>query len=384
MYVKKTGSRRKLENGSMDDRCLISVIIPVYNAEQTVNRAVESVLLQMNGQVELILVDDGSKDGSGAICDEYSRNNPGVQVVHKVNGGLSTARNAGMNVATGEYIVFLDADDYLDINTCERLAAVIQANRPDCIVFGMKYINCAGEATSSSNKIPKGTLLNKAVLKDLILPPLLNLCKDDDHFILEFSCNKVYRREIIEQHSVWFDEGRRIWEDRPFVVHYLKHCENLYAMEECFYNYVDVAGSLSRQYNMAYFDIILANYHHYTKLFSDWYDFGTQYVKNYWCRAIENMIFRSLEQENLRNEIERNILNTLKKDVVIDWYAERSPEKPFDKKMSQLVTSGKPEKALSCYKKKAKQKRRQMHLARNINCIKQGLREITKWIFLKK
>lgn len=362
----------------MEKELVISVVVPIYNAEKFVRRAVESVLCQMDGRIELILVDDGSRDTSGSICDEYSERCPLVRTVHKVNGGLSSARNAGMAVAQGEYIVFLDADDYLDSNTCDELIKVIRAAQPDCIEFGLKYISSTGYITRSMHKVPKGVLLDQATIQNIILPPLLSICKDDDHFIREFAWNKVYRREIIEKYSVWFDEGRRIWEDRPFVVHYLKYCNSFYSMEEWFYNYVDVAGSLSRRYSMEFFDVIMANFRHYKGLYGDQYDFNTEYVNNYWCHAIENIILLSLEQKNFRDQIEQNVLNTLKKEQVIHWFSNRVPENKFEKETSKLVTAGKAEEALQFYVKKAKKERRRKNFENAKGRVKQGLRKILR------
>ena len=109
----------------MQDNTLISMIIPVYNGEKTLHRAVESVLPQSNGSVEIILVNDGSTDGSGAVCDAYLQKSANVKVIHKINGGISSARNAGIAAAHGEYLMFLDADDFLDADTCDEIIKII-------------------------------------------------------------------------------------------------------------------------------------------------------------------------------------------------------------------------------------------------------------------
>jgi glycosyltransferase involved in cell wall biosynthesis len=93
---------------------LISVIIPVYKVEKYINRCVESVLVQNYHNIEVILVDDGSPDNCGIICDRYADKDSRVKVIHKTNGGLSDARNAGLNIATGQYICFIDSDDYIE------------------------------------------------------------------------------------------------------------------------------------------------------------------------------------------------------------------------------------------------------------------------------
>ncbi len=341
----------------MSNEILISVIIPVYNAEQFIDRAVQSVLCQMDGSIELILVDDGSTDQSGAICDVYAKSNQNVQVVHKANGGLSSARNAGIAIARGVYLMFLDADDYLEAEACREISNVIRKYHPDCIDFGWRYISNGEPQPPAFHKLPKNQLLGENELKEQILPPLLNLRNDPDHFIFDFSCMKVFRRDIIQDNQIVFDEGRRIWEDRPFVVQYLNYCRSFYALDQCFYNYVDVPGSLSRKYSMDFFRIILENFRLYKRLYGDAYDFDTEYVNTHWCHSIENMIFRSLEQTENAEQIRKNILETLQDAQVVHWYAKRKPENEFEHRMSQLVISGRCSEALSRYEKKRKKER---------------------------
>lgn len=360
----------------MGNKLIISVIIPIYNAEKYIRRSVESVLCQMDGRIELILINDGSTDNTGVICDEYGMKNPLIRVVHKVNGGACSARNAGIAVATGEYIAFMDVDDYLEPNALSEIIKVIRVHRPDCIDFGWKYVNRFGDMTSNLHKLPKNILLGEEVLRDTIIPPLLHLCKNDDHFIYEFLWNKVYRRDVIESNSVFFDEGRRTWEDRLFIAQYLKYCRNYYSMNLCFYHYIYAEGSLSQQYSMDYFRIILASFREYLRLYGDEYDFDTQYVNNHWCHAIENVIFRSLEQTQNREDIKCNIIDTLHEEQVVYWYANRMPQDAFEKKVSALVVAGKAEEALRGYEKRLAQKRRHQTVSSVKNLIKRGLRKI--------
>lgn len=362
----------------MDHRLVVSVVIPVYNAEKYIERAIESVLCQLNGQVELILVDDGAHDSSGKICDAYAVKHRDIHVIHKVNGGSSSARNAGMAVAKGEYIAFMDADDYLEPETCQELIKVIEAYRPDCIDFGWKYVSCTGEISNNLHKLPKGVLLGDDVLRNTILPPLLHLCADNGCLIYEFTWNKVYRREIIKSKSVSFDEGRRTWEDRIFVATYLKYCHNYYSMNECFYNYVYAPGSLSQQYSLDLFRIILVSFQQYVQLYGDEYDFDTQYVNNHWCCAIESMIVRSLDQTQDVEVIKSNILNTLRQEQVIHWFANRTPENEFEKQVSALVVAGKVEEALRGYEKEMVRKRRRQTASDIKGLIKRGVRKIVR------
>ena len=101
--------------------CKVSVIVPVYNVEDYIRECLDSLINQTLTDIEIILVDDGSKDLSGTICDEYAKKDCRIKVIHKENGGQSSARNAGLKVSTGEYILFVDSDDYIVENTLETL-----------------------------------------------------------------------------------------------------------------------------------------------------------------------------------------------------------------------------------------------------------------------
>lgn len=339
----------------MENEILISVIVPVYNAEEYLDRAVQSVLCQMDGSIELILVNDGSKDRSGALCDAYAAEHPDIRVIHKENGGTSSAKNMGIQTAVGQYITFMDCDDYLEPNTYAEIQKVILQHEPDCIDFGWRYIRNGEPISPAFHKLPKNVLLDEGELRERILPPLLNLCQDPDHFIFDFCCNKVFRAEIIRRHNILFDTDKRVWEDRTFLLRHLKYSKTYYAMDRWFYNYVFIPNSLSQRYSMDFFRIILANFRHYAELFGDQFDFDSQYVNDYWCHAIENMIFRSLEQTENAGQIRQNILETLADNQVLHWYARRKPRNNFERRMSGLVASGRREKALEQYAKRKKQ-----------------------------
>ena len=124
----------------------ISVIIPVYNAEATLKKCVDSVLMQQYADFEVILVDDGSKDGSFQICDEYAREDSRVTVIHKENGGVSSARNAALEIAKGERILFLDADDYLD----KSFFNGVKESTEDLLIRGISFFSKLGKFFSTS------------------------------------------------------------------------------------------------------------------------------------------------------------------------------------------------------------------------------------------
>ncbi len=120
----------------MEQDCLISVIVPVYNVEQYLSRCVDSILAQTYQNLEIILVDDGTKDNSDKICDDYAARDSRIKVIHKENGGLSSARNAGIDAATGEYLAFVDSDDWIEPDMYEKMLGLIEK-------YGVKLV-CAG------------------------------------------------------------------------------------------------------------------------------------------------------------------------------------------------------------------------------------------------
>ena len=129
----------------MYEKKKISVVVPIYNVEKYLPECIESVQNQSYMNLEIILVDDGSPDNSGKIADEYAKKDGRIKVIHKKNGGLSDARNAGIEVATGDYIMFLDSDDLLTADACKVLEEKIEKENADYVIGN--YINCHEDGT---------------------------------------------------------------------------------------------------------------------------------------------------------------------------------------------------------------------------------------------
>lgn len=331
--------------------CVVSVIVPIFNAEKYIKKGIESLLNQTTKDIEIVLVDDGSTDNSGKICDQYKKF-PNIKVIHKENGGLCTARNAGLKHAEGKYISFMDADDYMDLNAYEEIINVLENNDIDILDFGWRYISNTGEKTENFHENPKNVLLDIKYIKAEILPPLLNLQEDRSKFVYDFAWNKIYKKEMIDQYQIEFDEKRRTWEDRIFIVEFLKYARNYYCMNQCFYNYVSVQQSLSRRYNEQYLELILKNYNLYIRLFGDEYDFSTQYVTDYWSNSIENMIMQQLRVKDEHVEVLENIKKILQDEQVKFWYKYRTKKDSIDKEISDYLENNQYEQVITIYKKK--------------------------------
>lgn len=177
---------------------LISVIIPIYKVEQYFDECVESIIKQTFKNLEIILVDDGSPDGCPRMCDEWARKDERIRVVHKKNGGLSSARNAGMDVATGEYVSFVDSDDFITQDALQNLYERMQGDESVGIVSGMIYRYQDG---NTSNFKQAWTLTEEKIIpaKDFLLE---TMSQETSYTVW----NKLYKREILDE--VRFREGR--------------------------------------------------------------------------------------------------------------------------------------------------------------------------------
>lgn len=193
----------------------VSVIVPVYNAEGGVSRGVESILAQSFQDFELILVDDGSTDNSGAICDNYAQHGR-VKVIHQENAGVSAARNAGLRVAQGEWVTFVDSDDIVLDGFLESLVAAV--NRDELI--DLAYCGYAiVEGATSIKTYRSATYIGKEQLHDaLSTTKLLYRCSP---------WGKLFRRSIITDNGLQFDENLTISEDRLFLYQYLIHVQGV-------------------------------------------------------------------------------------------------------------------------------------------------------------
>ena len=188
----------------------ISVIVPVYNAEKVVSRGIDSILAQRFKDFELILVDDGSRDGSGAICDGYAARNSRVKVIHQDNAGVSAARNAGLKVAQGAWVTFIDSDDMVLDGFLEALVdAVNRDERIDLAYCGYAIV----ERNTSIKTYRTTTYIGEDQLHDAL-----------SQTNLLYRCSpwaKLFRRSIIVDHGLQFDTNLTISEDRLFLYHYL-------------------------------------------------------------------------------------------------------------------------------------------------------------------
>lgn len=215
---------------------LLSVIIPVYNVEKYIHKCLNTLINQITSDVEIICVDDGSTDNSGKICDEYARHNADVHVYHKANGGVASARNLGLSKARGEYIAWVDPDDYVSPNWFSRLREILNRDSPECVFFDY-YTNYYGKITEEHSGF-SGKLSKELLIFEL----------SSDKRIESEMWLKVISRKIFQNLS--FDESAIILEDYGMTTNIALLANNIVAIPDCLYYYVRRKESLVNHVSM--------------------------------------------------------------------------------------------------------------------------------------
>ena len=198
----------------------VSIICPVYNVERYLNRCIDSILRQTNGDFELILIDDGSPDNSGKICDEYARNDKRIIVIHQPNGGVSSARNVGLRHAKGEWIAFIDSDDWVDDSFLEPIIG--NDNNTEFIHFGWVRENPKTGPVAVSIK-EKGVFETK----DLFSLSMWS----------SFCWSFFFKNEIIKKYTLSFNEKLKFSEDRLFIMQYATLAQRMRYLDATPYHY---------------------------------------------------------------------------------------------------------------------------------------------------
>ncbi|MDR3313823.1 MAG: glycosyltransferase [Oscillospiraceae bacterium] len=216
---------------------IISVIVPVFNAAAYLDECVHSVLAQRFAQWELLLVDDGSADASPGLCDQWAARDPRIHAIHQPNGGVSAARNAGLALARGEYLAFLDADDCLTPDFLAVLYEQAEDHAADLSICTFRNFaqGWEGDAVACPG-LPAGGFDRRVILGDMALLLMrFNCCNS--------ICTKLFRRSIVEENALCLPPGRTHGEDREFLLRYLAHCGRAAYTPQALYRYRVVPGS---------------------------------------------------------------------------------------------------------------------------------------------
>ena len=241
----------------------LSIIIPVYNTESYIDRCVNSLIRQIKPDIEILLIDDGSTDNSKQICDTYAGKYEYIKVFHKANGGLASARNKGINEATGQYITFLDSDDWLDNDALTEFLSIIDAFEPDMIGFGSKRSN--GKKSYNFRRQPWRKDLTTEM--NNIQADMINDRKLFEFGILRSACMHIFKKAIIDKSRLRFQSEREILnEDYLFVTTFILLSKTYYNCTQCFYNYYNRSNSLTTSYIENMYERKMALYKKYETL----------------------------------------------------------------------------------------------------------------------
>lgn len=220
---------------------IISVVIPIYNVEKYLKDCVDSIINQTYKELEIILVDDGSPDNCGEICDEYAKLDKRIKVIHKKNGGLSDARNKGMSIATGKYIVFIDSDDIASLDMITRMYEKIKNDNSDICVCNVYRITENKKSLQSSVEEDELVDLGKYGVNDYIVNYMLN---NDKHRYCAW--NRMYRRDLIAANNLIFEPNKEIHsEDLLFNLYCLMYAKKISFVGKPLYEHYIREGTIS-------------------------------------------------------------------------------------------------------------------------------------------
>lgn len=228
---------------------LVSVIMPVYNVEKYVGNSIESILKQTYDNFELIIVIDGSPDNSGSIAEKYSQKDSRINVIYKDNGGLSDARNCGIDKANGDYIYFLDSDDYIENNLLDISVNNAEIHKLDITVFGFyaDYEDYNGEVVSSKAISPLKGIYNKDNIHKITLD-------DEFHNYIGYAWNKLYKSNVIKENKIRFIKGLSLIEDIEFNYLAVKYAIKIGFIDKALYHYMQRQRTtlVNEKYNNLY------------------------------------------------------------------------------------------------------------------------------------
>lgn len=232
----------------------ISIIVPVYKVENELPRCVESLINQTYKNIEIILVDDGSPDNCPIICDEYAKKEKRIQVIHRENGGLSEARNSGLANVTGQYILFVDSDDYIELDTCEKFIDALKEDMPDIVVGD--YIE--EREYKAIPHVHREIEVEKLYSAETYLQKTI----DNEEIHLE-ACFNLYKTSFWKENGFLFKNGI-LHEDMQLIPQVFLNAKQIQYVNHPFYHYIIREGSIMNQNNRE------KRYENVMEIYSEW------------------------------------------------------------------------------------------------------------------
>ena len=295
----------------------ISVIVPVYNVEEFLEQCLESIVTQTYIDLEIILVNDGSTDQSSKICDDFVKRDPRVKLIHQINGGVSSARNIGIKVATGEYITFVDSDDWLEKEMYQKMMYAVKIQNESevimCDFINEKY-DCQEKITAN---IRDGFYVKQDIVKELY--PTLLVTEDLGRLPIVSACICIFKKELFLNNKIAFDVDLRYVEDYLFMATIMLYTNSFYYLKDYYgYHYRQYEISRSKKYQPKWWDNFLLLNDKLSLLLSqdENYDFSRQ-IK---FQLIHSALFVSsaiFHSNNLKTKEKLILLKKLFNDSVL-------------------------------------------------------------------
>lgn len=310
---------------------LISVIVPVYNVEDYLTKCVNSIQNQSYKNLEIILVDDESPDNCPKMCDDFAKNDPRIKVIHKKNGGLGFARNSGLEITTGDYVTFVDSDDWISETHIESLYNTITSQDADLVIGGHTAVYANDDVvlypTLLEQKIYKSDEIKEQILLPLVGP---DLDFKNDLQVNASSCMNLYKMQIIRENNIKFISERfAVSEDLYFNIDFLFYSKSVVATDNIGYFYFENVNSISRKYDKEFLTKIV-NYFNYVNNQLDKYHLlensKFRVYRTYLMRirvAFRQIILSDMKFNDKIREIKKFLNNDITKLVLEEYPIER-------------------------------------------------------------
>jgi glycosyltransferase involved in cell wall biosynthesis len=235
---------------------IVSIIVPIYNAEKYLQRCIDSILAQTYSNIEIILVNDGSPDGSLKICKKNAGFDDRIIVINQENRGLGGARNSGLKIARGEYISFIDADDSIDAQMVTDFVKIAVENKPNVICSNYLAFETGNIKYSIiKNDLKYGAVLDREEIKKYFLQPYYG----GKMGIIPSACTKLYNIDFLRKNNIYFDENLKRAQDYWFNFYVFKMSNSVFVTDKAYYHYYNNGGSMIRTYRNNVYEMYLSN-----------------------------------------------------------------------------------------------------------------------------
>ncbi len=304
----------------------VSVIVPIYNMETKLCRCVNSLINQTLSQIEIILVNDGSQDSSQTICEEYAKRFSNVKIVQKENQGLGYARNSGLEVAEGEYVTFVDADDYIDLNTLQSAYERAKEYSVDYVRYDFVNEDDDGGILSKKKKSPlEEGFYDREKIRNKILLPLFGSLPYEgaSNYVSSSSCIGLYKLSVIRNYDLKFLSERDIVsEDLIFNIMFMQFINTAFIIDKKFYHYVTNLSSLTHSYREDRFEKCLQLHAHLLEVLkkTGYFEVGRLRVNRTLLVMLKNCIKYELLNNPEKAKAKKNIKGFFENQIIKDLF----------------------------------------------------------------